>query len=83
VRAKSKPPTPVVRKRKKSAPLEIPVGRKPKVQIAIRPKLAHAFRYIVKKERRETSDIFRDMLDVWISARHPEKYGKVDLDDEE
>lgn len=63
--------------------VDAPQGRKPKVQVALRPKLAKAFRLIARTERRELSDIFKEMLELWIKVRHPHKYSKVDIDDEE
>lgn len=63
--------------------LESLKGRKPKVQVALRPKLAETFRWIAKKERRELSDIFKEMLELWIKVRHPNKYSTGDIDDEE
>lgn len=53
------------------------------MQVALRPKLAKAFRLIARMERRELSDIFKEMLAMWIRVHHPHKYSKVDLDDEE
>jgi hypothetical protein len=63
--------------------LETSEGRKPKLQVALRPSLAKAFRYIAKKERRELSDIFKEMLELWIKVRRPNKYPEVKINDEE
>lgn len=63
--------------------LEPEKGRKPKVQIALRPRLAKVFRYIARTERRELSDLFREMLAHWLKTKGPKKYRKLDLDGEE
>lgn len=64
--------------------LEHPKGRQPKVQVALRPKLASALRYIAKKERRQLSDLFREMLVLWLRVRRPSKYSELKgtVDDE-
>lgn len=63
--------------------LEEPHGRKPKVQVALRPKLAKAFRYVAKKERRQLSDLFAEMFSLWLSVRRPKKYLEIKVNDDE
>ena len=62
--------------------LEPEKGRKPKVQINLRPRLAKVFRYIARSERRELSDLFHEMLAHWLKTKGPKQYRKLDLDDE-
>lgn len=45
------------------------VNRAPKVQVAIRPELARAFRLVARLERRQLSDIFHDMFVGWLRRR--------------
>ncbi len=58
-------------------------GRKPKVQIALRPSLAQAIRHISRKERRQLSDVFQEMLELWLRVKRPKKYSEIEIHDEE
>jgi len=60
-------------------------GRKPKVQIALRPALAKCFRAIAKLERRELSDVFKELLAAWMDSdpRARKKYAALVPDEEE
>ena len=57
--------------------LKTPSGRQPKKQIALRPKLAQAFRHVAKLERRQLSDLFAEMFDLWLSRKRSDKYDEV------
>jgi len=54
------------------------VGRQPKKQVALRPSLAIALRRIAKKERRQLSDIFQDMLMFWLKRRRKGQYEDIE-----
>ena len=61
---------------------EIPKGRQPKSHLAIRPKLAKAFRYLARRERRELSDLFRDMFASYLKREGKQWAEEIELDDD-
>jgi len=67
----------------KSSPLKVPKGREPKSQIAIRPKLAEAFRYLAKKERIQLSSLLSEMIALWLNKnpKYPDVRAALKNDD--
>lgn len=63
--------------------MDIPNGRKSKKQVALRPQLAEAFRNLSRMERRELSDVFKEMFLLWLKKAHRRgKYVDFHLDKE-
>jgi len=59
-----------------------PSGRKPKVQVNLRPNLAKILRYLAKKERRELSDLSKEMLALWLK-KHKDQHPEIELEDDD
>lgn len=58
-----------------------PTGRKPKKVIGLHPPLAQAFRYVAKMERKEHSDLLKEMFELWLKKQQKQgKYKKVKLE---
>lgn len=62
---------------------EIPQGRRPKAHLAIRPRLAKAFRYVARRERKQLSDLFHEMFSSWLKREGKQWADEVDLNDDE
>jgi hypothetical protein len=62
--------------------MQTPRGRQPKSHLAIRPKLAEAFRQVARAERRQLSDIFKEMFETWLKRSGKKYEEEIDLNDD-
>ena len=62
--------------------MKAPSGRRPKKNIAVDPHLARDFSAVARVERRELSNLFKEMFAFWLKIKRPRKYKEIDLDEE-